>query len=136
LATNFVVGQPRVWLRVEGVVVLAVAATVYALSDASWIVFAVLFLAPDLSFLGYVAGPKLGSVLYNAVHSYAAPLSAVLVLLLLNEPVHVPLIWIAHIGFDRAVGYGLKYASSFQDTHLGRIGRPARLKLPIGHRAD
>jgi hypothetical protein len=32
-------------------------------------------------------------------------------------------IWIAHIGFDRALGYGLKYGSGFTHTHLGRIGR-------------
>lgn len=32
-------------------------------------------------------------------------------------------IWCAHIGFDRALGYGLKYAEGFGFTHLGRIGR-------------
>ena len=36
---------------------------------------------------------------------------------------HIAIIWFAHVGLDRAVGYGLKYASDFKDTHLGRIGR-------------
>ena len=35
------------------------------------------------------------------------------------------LIWIAHIGLDRALGYGLKYATGFGDTHLGHIGHSA-----------
>lgn len=33
----------------------------------------------------------------------------------------VALIWLLHIGFDRAIGYGLKYPSSFKETHLGRV---------------
>jgi len=35
----------------------------------------------------------------------------------------VAAILIAHVGMDRMLGYGLKLPSSFQDTHLGRIGR-------------
>jgi hypothetical protein len=28
---------------------------------------------------------------------------------------------VAHVGMDRAVGYGLKYPTHFKDTHLQRI---------------
>jgi hypothetical protein len=35
--------------------------------------------------------------------------------------VAVALIWFAHIGMDRTVGYGLKYPTSFKDTHLQRV---------------
>lgn len=124
MAEGFVTGQPRAWLRLEGFLALAVAASLYALSDVGWVWFAILFFAPDAGLLGYLAGPKVGAAAYNALHSYVGPLTATLGLLLLNEPVTVPLIWVAHIGFDRALGYGLKYPSAFQDTHLGRIGNP------------
>jgi len=87
------------------------------------VAFAVLFLSPDLSILAYLAGPRLGSVAYNAVHSYVGPAIAAGALLAAGGPLGVPLIWAAHIGFDRAFGYGLKYADGFQFTHLGRIGR-------------
>ena len=117
-----VAGQPRAWLRLEGLVALAVAASLYALTDAGWVWFAILFFAPDVGFLGYLLGSRVGAAVYNAMHSYVAPLTASLALVWLNEPVTVPLIWFAHIGFDRALGYGLKYPSAFQDTHLGRIG--------------
>ena len=33
----------------------------------------------------------------------------------------VALIWLAHIGMDRLLGYGLKYPSAFKDTHLQRV---------------
>jgi hypothetical protein len=122
VAPAHVEGQPRAWLCAEGMVALAVAATLYSLSDSSWLIFAVLFFTPDVSFLGYVAGPRIGSYTYNAVHSYVGPLAACLVLVLAQAPVGLPLIWLAHIGLDRALGYGLKYPTAFQDTHLGRIG--------------
>lgn len=124
MTEGFVTGQPRAWLRAEGLLILAVAAILYARSDASWATFAILFFAPDLSFLAYLGGAKVGAALYNTVHSYVPPLAAILTLLLLHEPVALPLIWLAHIGVDRALGYGLKYPSGFQDTHMGRIGRP------------
>jgi hypothetical protein len=37
--------------------------------------------------------------------------------------VRVALIWAAHIGMDRALGYGLKETSGFTRTHLGRVGK-------------
>jgi hypothetical protein len=125
MAGGSVEGQPRAWLRAEGLLTLAAAATLYGLSGGSWITFAVLFLAPDLSFVGYLAGPKAGAAVYNAAHSHVGPLVALLVLLYLSVPPTLPLVWFAHIGFDRALGYGLKYPSAFQDTHLGRIGKRA-----------
>lgn len=119
-------GQPRAWLRAEGLMVLALSAILFARSATSWATFAILFFVPDLSFLAYLRGAKVGAALYNAVHSYVAPLAAILILVLLHEPAALPLVWLAHIGFDRALGYGLKYPSGFQDTHMGRIGKAPR----------
>jgi hypothetical protein len=113
----------RLWLRAEGLAVLALATYLYARGGHSWLLFAVLFLAPDLSFAGYLAGPRLGAAVYNALHSYVGPLILAAVVLAAGRPAALPLIWAAHIGFDRALGYGLKYPTAFGDTHLGAVGR-------------
>lgn len=120
----------RVWLRLEGLAALALAAVLYRSFHLPWLWFAVLFLAPDLSMLGYVAGPRVGAWCYNLAHSYAtagAVLSAGFLAQLGDHSsstlVGAGLIWCAHIGFDRALGYGLKSIASFRVTHLGPIGR-------------
>lgn len=123
MVEGFVGGQPRAWLRAEGLFTLGAAATLYAMSGGAWLWFAILFFAPDLSFLGYLAGSKVGAAVYNAVHSYVLPLALSVALLVSGEAVGLSLIWLAHIGFDRALGYGLKYPSAFHETHLGEIGK-------------
>jgi hypothetical protein len=87
-------------------------------------VFAALFLAPDLTMLAYLGGPKTGAMVYNLAHTYALVASLALASFFLGSAVAsaLGLIWIAHIGLDRMLGYGLKYLSGFGDTHLGRIG--------------
>ncbi len=116
-------GAPRAWLRLEGLAMLGLALVLYARGGHSWLLFAGLFLAPDLSFLGYLAGPRTGAWAYNLAHSYVGPALAAAAALLTGRPPVAALIWAAHIGFDRALGYGLKYPTAFGDTHLGRIGR-------------
>jgi hypothetical protein len=113
----------RAWLRVEGLAAFAACAYLYARGGHSWGLFALLFLAPDLSFAAYLAGPRVGSVAYNALHSYVGPLALAVASVATGRPAVLALIWAAHVGFDRALGYGLKYPSAFTDTHLGRIGR-------------
>lgn len=85
--------------------------------------FALLLLAPDPSILGYAGGPRVGAAVYNLFHAY--PLPAVLGAfgLLGGSPLGlaVALVWFAHIGMDRMMGYGLKYPTEFGDTHLGRL---------------
>ncbi len=117
------VGAPRLWLRLEGAAVLALAILVFAHGGHSWALLAILFLAPDLSFAGYLAGPRVGSAIYNVAHSYLGPVALAAWALLTGRPPVAATIWFAHIGFDRMLGYGLKYPSAFSDTHLGRIGR-------------
>jgi hypothetical protein len=112
-------------VRFEWVSAAAVAIVFYAMSGVSWWLFALLILAPDLSMLGYLAGPRVGAVAYNALHILIAPLVLAIAGVLLAGPITtaVALIWIAHIAIDRALGYGLKLPTGFRDTHLGRIGR-------------
>lgn len=125
-APGAVTGAPRAWLRAEGLAVFALAVLLYARGGHSWPLFAALFLVPDLSFAAYLGGPRVGAVVYNLAHSYVGPAIAAAAALLTGRPPVIAIIWAAHIGFDRALGYGLKYPSAFGDTHLGRIGRDAR----------
>jgi hypothetical protein len=125
--TGAVTGGVRNLLRLEGLTLLAGMTLLYALSGGSWWTYAILFLAPDLSFAGYLAGAKAGAIVYNAAHSYLAPVALFIAGFALALPLalSIAMIWLAHIGFDRALGYGLKYAAGFGFTYLGRIGKGA-----------
>jgi hypothetical protein len=127
VAAGAVSGGVRTLLRVEGLTLFAGMTLLYGLWGGPWWVYAVLILAPDLSFLGYLAGPKIGAIIYNAAHSYLVPMTLMTAGFGFAPPllVSVAMIWLAHIGFDRALGYGLKYSTGFGFTHLGRIGRAA-----------
>ena len=118
-------GAVTLLLRLEGLAALLAATASYVWLGGSWLLFALLLLAPDLAMLGYRFGPVVGAAAYNAVHSYVAPAALGAAGLALGAPLipALALIWIAHIGLDRALGYGLKYPTTFGDTHLGRIGR-------------
>jgi hypothetical protein len=114
-------------VRIEWAVVAVAAILAYGWLGGSWWLFALLILAPDLSMIGYLAGPRLGALSYNALHFLAFPvlLLAAGAWLASSPAEHLAVIWLAHIAVDRALGYGLKRATGFQDTHMGRIGRAA-----------
>jgi Domain of unknown function (DUF4260) len=109
-------------LRFEGLAMAAISAAFYAHIGASWWLFAALWLTPDLSMLGYLAGPCWGARIYNAFHTYVTPAALALCALLLHAhtDLAVALIWANHIGVDRLLGFGLKYADGFGYTHLDR----------------
>jgi Domain of unknown function (DUF4260) len=114
---------PALLLRLEGAALLLGAALLYGRLGASWLAFAVLLLAPDLAMLGYLAGPRIGAALYNLVHALPLPALLAAAGLVGDAPwlVAAALIWLAHVGMDRAVGYGLKYPTGPEDTHLDRV---------------
>lgn len=118
-------GGPALILRVEGLAVLVAACVAYSKLGGSWGWFAALFLVPDLAMLGYLIDSRVGATSYNAAHSTLGGLALAALGVMLGS--HAMLlgasVWIAHVGFDRALGYGLKYASAFGDTHLGQIAR-------------
>lgn len=124
-AAGTVTGGVRLLLRLEGLTLFAGMVLLYWTWGGSWWVFVILFLAPDLSFIAYLSDPKTGAVVYNAAHSYMAPVALLTTGFAAGEPLvlSVAMIWLAHIGIDRALGYGLKYQAGFGFTHLGRIGR-------------
>ena len=119
-------GSVLLYLRMEGLGVAAATLALYAHTGASWWWFA-LWLAPDLSMLGYLSKPCRGARIYNAFHSYIVPMVLAISSLVFHAPALIPfaLIWINHIGVDRMFGYGLKYSDGFSFTHLGRVGRRA-----------
>ena len=114
---------PRVLLRVEGIALFISAVVLYFHADYPWWLFLVLALAPDLSMIGYLAGPRTGAAAYDAAHTTLLPIALGLVGVLTESEVAIQLalIWFAHIGADRALGYGLKYPTRFQDSHLQRV---------------
>lgn len=124
LSAPAVTGLPRLLLRLEGLAVLALATLAYAARDGGWLLYAALFLLPDLAMAGYLRGAAFGALAYNLAHSHLAPalLAAAGLALGVEPAVPAALVWAAHIGFDRALGYGLKYPEGFRATHLGAIG--------------
>jgi hypothetical protein len=114
---------PRLLLRLEGGAALAGSVLFYWELHASWGWFALLFLAPDLFMLGYLVNVRAGAVFYNLVHTYALPLLLIAYAVLAARLWLLPygLIWTAHIGMDRVLGFGLKYPTAFKDTHLQRV---------------
>jgi len=113
--------------RLEGLAFLVLGVALFAWSGQSWWWFGLLLLVPDLFMIGYLSGPRLGATLYNLGHAllWPAALLAVAIPSGRSMLVAVGSIWLAHIGMDRALGYGLKLEDGFTHTHLGIIGRNA-----------
>jgi Domain of unknown function (DUF4260) len=117
------VTRPRLLLRLEGAAAAAAALLVYFHHGHPWWLLVLLILAPDLTFFGYLGGPRVGAALYNGAHTYTAPLVLVAVgdFSQSRAAIAVGLVWIVHVGGDRALGYGLKYSTAFEHTHLERV---------------
>lgn len=128
-------GRPNLLLRLEGAALLAGAVLLHWHGGHSWLAFAVLFFAPDLAMLGYLGGPVVGAAAYNAVHTTVLPIALVTFGVLAGEDMAlaIALIWLAHIGFDRLLGYGLKYPEGFKVTHLSRAQATRPLDQPHPH---
>jgi hypothetical protein len=114
---------PRRLLHLEGLAVATGAVVVYLDAGYGWLLLLALVLAPDLSMLGYLGGPRVGALTYDAVHTYVGPVALGVVGVLggYEIAVQIALIWLVHIGLDRLLGYGLKYPTGFKDTHLQRV---------------
>jgi hypothetical protein len=113
------------WLRFEGVGAFIAGLALFGWLGGSWLLVIPLLLLPDLSAIGYLRGPRLGALTYNAVHTWAPGLVVLAVGLVagVSWVAIAGTVLVAHVGVDRAAGYGLKLPISFNDTHLGRIGK-------------
>ena len=115
--------RPAILLRIEETAILAAATFAYQHLHQSWLLFALLFFTPDIFMLGYLLNTHLGAATYNLAHTLSLPVALLFAGYLLHWQLAPPiaLIWIAHITFDRLLGFGLKYPISFKGTHLQRI---------------
>ncbi|MBL0061445.1 MAG: DUF4260 domain-containing protein [bacterium] len=113
----------KLLLHLEGFAVFVFSLLAYSELGYSWSQFALLFLAPDLLMLGYLINKRVGSVCYNLVHTYVVALWIVAMGVYAGNSFVLGLgvIVCAHIGFDRMIGFGLKYPTDFKDTHLQRV---------------
>lgn len=115
--------MPKRLIHLEGLVVLLFSIYIYSLTDFGWLLFILLLFAPDLSMLGYLRNKQVGAVIYNIFHTYIVPAAVITLGIVFSIQIllAIGLIWLAHIGMDRTVGFGLKYDTDFKDTHLQRI---------------
>jgi hypothetical protein len=115
--------RPSILLRIEEATILILTLFAYQHLQASWLLFAILFLTPDLFMLGYLVNTRVGAATYNLVHTLTLPLALLLVSYIKNWHLSeaIGLIWTAHIAADRLLGYGLKYPTYFKDSHLQHI---------------
>jgi Domain of unknown function (DUF4260) len=118
--------RPSLLLHIEEAVLLILTLFAYQHLHASWLLFSILFLTPDLFMLGYLVNTRLGAAIYNLAHTLTLPIALLLASYIQHWHLaaELALIWIAHIAFDRLLGYGLKYPTHFKDTYLQHI--PAR----------
>lgn len=123
-----VVGIPHWFLRLEALALLISSGWGYQATHGNWTLFAILFLAPDISMLGYLVNSRVGAISYNIAHTTVVYGIIGGIGYIAKQPLtlEVGLIGLAHVGFDRLVGYGLKYPEAFGLTHLGRVGKVAK----------
>ena len=119
----FVQGKPKIWLRIEGLILFITTILIFAHLKQHWWLYLVLLFVPDIFMIGYIKNSKVGAYLYNLGHSYPAPFLLTLVSWMNQNylGIAIGIIWFGHIGWDRLFGYGLKYDTKFKDTHLGSL---------------
>jgi hypothetical protein len=115
--------RPSTLLRIEGAALLLASLFAYRHLPYSWLLFAILFLTPDLFMLGYLLNLRLGAAIYNLAHTLTLPLALLFISYIQHWQLAlaISLIWTAHIALDRLLGYGLKYPACFKDTHLQHL---------------
>ena len=112
-------------LKLEEFFLFALALFLFSQLEYGWGIYALLFLAPDLSMIGYLISPRLGAWTYNLIHHKGLAVALYVCGYLLSIPwlMFAGVVLLGHSSLDRVFGYGLKHEDAFQNTHLGKIGR-------------
>lgn len=112
-------------LKIEQLTILILCLLFFYHLQYNWWWFIGLFFVPDISMVGYAVNHKVGGIFYNILHHKSLPIVVLILGYLMSESVVLMIgtIWLAHISFDRMLGYGLKHLDHFQNTHLGKIGK-------------
>ena len=115
----------KILLKLEELFLFGLALFHFAQLDYGWGLYALFFLAPDLSMIGYLANPRLGALTYNLIHHKGLAVALYIVGYVLSTPwlMFAGVVLLGHSSLDRVFGYGLKNEDAFQNTHLGIIGR-------------
>jgi len=111
--------------------------TIHNLHLSVWI-WLLLFFSPDISMLGYLVNAKVGAITYNIFHHKAIAITLVGMgfFMKIEVVMVIGILLFAHSSFDRMMGYGLKYYSSFNDTHLGKIKKDKSVVVRNANKAD
>lgn len=117
--------QQITFQRLEGAAIFIAATVLYFFFGFHWLVFVLLLFAFDIFMIGYLFNHRVGAIIYNIGHSFILPSIAVTIGIIAESQllIGLSLLWFAHIGLDRMLGYGLKASRGFQHTHLGIIGK-------------
>ncbi len=118
------ISLPRLLLHLEGLAVFLAAIALYVIHiQGTWWLFLLLLFVPDISMIGYLLNPKIGAITYNLIHTCTLPivLGALAVVMGWQTGELIAVMLLAHIGLDRTIGYGLKYADGFKVTHFSRV---------------
>ena len=112
-------------IKLEELALFGLALLLFSQLDYGWSIYALLFLTPDLSMIGYLANPRLGAWLYNLIHHKGLAVAFYIFGYVFSVPwlMFAGTLLLGHSSLDRVFGYGLKYEDTFQNTHLGKIGR-------------
>jgi hypothetical protein len=115
--------MPRVFIFIENLIIFLFAGYMFHVFGSSWLLFAALFMVPDLSMAGYLINPKIGSYLYNAIHNYALAAGLLILAAIFHWDIvaQIAFILTAHVALDRVFGFGLKYHTHFKDTHIQHL---------------
>ena len=132
-----VVGGPRLWLQLEGATLLVGSLVAFSTTHRSWWLVPLVLFLPDLFMAGYLGGTRIGAHVYNLAHSTPLPALMVGYGWWQNRQLFLALglVWLGHIGMDRLLTFGLKYADHFQHTHLSSSHISTGGRQPLGSSA-
>jgi hypothetical protein len=110
-------------LRVEGLITMIIALVAAIYCKTHWLLILALFFTFDITLLGYKINPRIGAIMYNIGHTLSLPLPLLMLGIILQVPllISICLLWIGHIGYDKMLGFGLKYPEKFEDTYLQHV---------------
>lgn len=115
----------KISLKLESAAVLIACYVATLVFGYAWWLFFALLLLPDISMVGYAINNKCGAILYNLFHHQGIAILVIGIGWYTEQQMVLlaGIILLGHSAMDRMLGYGLKYATGFQDTHLGKIGK-------------
>ena len=113
----------RAFTRLEGLSFLVGGLILYRSLGGAWLWLLPLLVLPDISLVGLLAGKRIGAILYNTFHTYVTPLAVLGIAYLLQQPWLIlgSVVWVAHVGMDRALGYELRPTTNDPEIRVRQV---------------